>query len=213
MSPSQKSCDSAPNPVFPPSACSEKYTRKPFMYSCVTFYDRDVKATVFCYIAVSWPEGTLQLWLQVFHFPESTHQDKAAFTIQILSGVHIILQRAEAISCQRHVGLLEGNLKILFFHKWRTFEDFFSSINKLFKYNFSSSFTIHNFWCPRTEVHLAWLKHPAALSIFIHLIPPSKAHQQSARDILKSKKNSSLYTMHYRKVILLLCYALLLQLL
>lgn len=33
--------------------------------------------------------------------------------------------------------------------------------------------------------YLPWLKYPAALSIFIYLVPPPQAHQQSARHILR----------------------------
>lgn len=119
VSPSQKICDSALSTVFPPSACSEKYTSKPFMYSCVAVYDKDVKATVFCYTAVSWPVETLQLRLQVFHFPQTTHRDKADSVshslFRYVLGCLSFYKELELFPAKDTLDCLVGNLKILFF--------------------------------------------------------------------------------------------------
>lgn len=40
------------------------------------------------------------------------------------------------------------------------------------------------------SAHLPRLKHPAAPSIAVHLIPPAKAHQQPARHVLSDKRKS-----------------------
>lgn len=71
-----------------------------------------------------------------------------------------------------NVGALSPNLSLL----W----GFFKHVQLVWKWRETGHFVDK-----LLQIYFSWLKDPVALSIFIYLIPPTKAHQQSPRYILR----------------------------